>query len=59
MLFSKIYPGMKDLAKIREVYENIANLPAIKSYENSSRVIKECCPNKYFQDFAEEFKKPK
>lgn len=57
MLFSKIYPEMKNFKKIREVYENVANLPAVRNYENSKNALKECCPNKYFQNFAEEYKK--
>lgn len=48
MLFSKIYPGIKDFVKLREVYQNVANLPAIKAYENGPKAIKDICPNKYF-----------
>lgn len=43
---------MKNFKKIREVYENVANLPVVRNYENSQNSIKECCPNKYFQNFA-------
>jgi len=57
MLFSMIYPEMKNFNKIRKVFENVGNLDAVKNYETSSRAIKECCPNKYFKDFSEEYKK--
>lgn len=33
LLFSYLYPEMKSFKKIREVYENMAKLPAIKNYE--------------------------
>lgn len=58
-LFSLIYPEMKNFTKIRDVYQNVSNLPAISEYENSLKAIKEICPNKYFQCFAEEYKKSK
>jgi hypothetical protein len=32
MLFSKIYPEMKNFEKIKGIYENVANLPAVKKY---------------------------
>lgn len=48
---------MKNFKKIREVYENVANLPVVRNYENSQKAIKECCPSKYFQNFAQEYKK--
>ena len=35
----------------------MANLPAIKNYESGPKAIKEICPNKYFQCFAEDYKK--
>lgn len=48
---------MKNFPKLKEVYENVGNLPAIKNYENSSYAVKDTCPNKYFAQFAEEYKK--
>ena len=48
---------MKNFKKIREVYESVSKLPAVINYENSQNATKECCPNKYFQNFAEEYKK--
>jgi hypothetical protein len=32
-------------------------LPGIKAYENGPKAIKDICPNKYFQNFTEEYKK--
>ena len=48
---------MRNFKKIREVYENVSNLPAVRNYENRQDSIKECCPNRYFQNFAQEYKK--
>ncbi len=48
MLFSQIYPEVEDFIKLKQVYQNVANLPAIKAYENGPKVIKNICPNKYF-----------
>ena len=50
---------MNNFNKIREVYENVSNLAAVKNYESGPKVIKECCPNRYFENFAEEYKKSK
>lgn len=32
ILFSKIYPEMKTFKKLREIHENVSNLPAVKNY---------------------------